>query len=121
MDLKKLYGTAGIAAGVNTTPSGGPPPRLETFWLHFSDGRKISYPYRYVGPIEIDADEERIVILCTCDAYRSIIISGERLSVLVRGLDAGSIDVIRETPRPDFIPPGGMVVFKIEVVKSKFD
>jgi hypothetical protein len=119
MDLKKLYGTATSLGGTNASPSDTIPPRFETFWLCFRDGRKISYPYRFVGPMEIDEDEEHIVIYCTCDTYQSINVSGERLSVLVRGLDAATVDVIRETPRPDFVAPGGMVVLKIEVVRAE--
>jgi hypothetical protein len=119
MDLKKLYGTATSLGGTNADAPDTTPPRFETFWLCFRDGRKISYPYRFVGPIEIDAEEEHIVIYCTCGTYQSINIDGERLSVLVKGLDAGTVEFIRETTRPDFVPPGGMVVIKIEAVRSK--
>jgi len=119
MDLKKLYGTATSLGGASAPTPDTIPPRFETFWLCFRDGRKISYPYRFVGPIEIDADEDHIVINCTCGTYQSINIDGERLSVLVKGLDAGTVEFIRETTRPEFGPPGGMVVIKIEVVRPR--
>ena len=113
-DLKKLYGMAASTSGVEQTQV-----RFDTFWLCFKSGRKISCPYRFVGPIEIDENEEHIVINCTCDTYQSINIEGERLSLLVKGLDAATVDIIRETPRPSFVSPGGMVVVKIEVVRNE--
>jgi hypothetical protein len=119
MDLKKLYGTATSLGGTNAPTPDAPPPRFETFWLCFRDGRKISYPYRFVGPIEIDADEDHVVINCTCGSYQSINIDGERLSLLVKGLDNATVDIVRETPHPDFVPPGGTVVIKIEVMRPQ--
>ena len=115
-DLNKLYGAAASLGGTRSVQP-QTPVCYDSFWLCFKSGRKISYPYRYLGPVEIDEHEERVVIHCTCDSIRFINIDGERLSLLVRGLDARSIDTVRETPRPEFVRPGELIVVKIEVVR----
>jgi hypothetical protein len=125
MDLKKLYGTATSLGGVgaetagNGNASGDKPNGLEYFWLVFKDGRKKSYPYRYVGLIETDDADGHLVVHCNCEALRFINIHGEGLTLLLDGLSAHTVEKVVETKRPDYIRTGELVVVKIELVRKE--
>lgn len=115
-DLKKLYGFAESTAG--GSPPSEPPakPHFDWFWLHMSNGDKICYPYRYVGPIEIE--NGGLVIHCTCGSLKFIRISGEMLTKLAEDLSKQSIETIIEGIRPEYAKPEYTVVAEIEIVRG---
>jgi len=115
-DLQKLYGFAEQTTVGNAPATSPAKPHFDWFWLHMSSGDKICYPYRYIGPIEIE--DGGMVIHCTCGSLKFIKISGERLTKLAEGLSEQSVDSIVEGARPEYVTPNLTIVAEIEIVRA---